>query len=1002
MLRLRTYRKLQRRGIFKSMTRFLSILGIVLIGTGFLAGLLATAPDMKLTVDRYYAENRFMDIDIKGTLGLTDADADALCELDWVETVMPARVADVIMDCSNGSSYVVRLAGSDLERRGTDAFLNDFRLVRGRMPAHPDEVIAVELSKFSEIHHEVGEIFKISPQNPDYEERDDTYREQTFRIVGIAETPQYMTTETEPSTVGTGHVELVFFGDIDAFSLDVYTDLYIRVRGADDLNCFEDTYCERIDEVEGALESLGTERSILRTDEVRSEAQEKIDDAWDEFNDAKADAEESLSDARDTLDDAGKELADAREKLDDGRKEYDKAHYEFYKQKGIAEKAFEDGKQQLQQALAAGLIPEEMYRAELEKAEKSYDEAMATFTREHRKLADAKQELLDGAQEILDAEKELEDAERDYADARERTDRELSDAEKKITDAQEELDDLDDAEWIITDRRDSVSYYSYKSNTEKVDAVAKVFPIFLFLVAALVALTTMTRMVEEERTQVGTLKALGYSDGEILSYYIIYCVLATLSGSVLGVWIGFRVLPSVISEAYGMMYTIPKIVTVFRWDIVAVIVPVAILSTLAATLWACLSTLREKPARLMLPKAPKAGKRIFLEYIGFLWRPMRFTRKVTFRNIFRYKKRLYMTVIGIAGCTALLLTGFGLKDSINDILSKQFGELYHYDMTVMLSDGDALEKSPEIREYLDTAGTIGAYMEAHSETGTVTANGKKQETSIYVPRDIERMPALISLRERNKEHTPIPFGESDVVLTEKMCEQLGLKKGDTFTLTDDEGNEATLSVAGITENYVTSYTFISASMYEKCFSREPEFDHILAAYADKSIDEGTISAALLRYDDVLLVQFNSSVRTSFDNLIGNINYIVYVLIIAAGALAMIVLYNLTNINVSERKKELATIKVLGFYEPEVARYIYRETNALSFIGMLVGFVFGIWLHAFVIHTAEVDAVMFGRTLYPKSYVLAGAITILFTLFVDLIMLPKIRGISMVESMKANE
>ena len=555
---------------------------------------------------------------------------------------------------------------------------------------------------------------------------------------------------------------------------------------------------------------------------------------------------------------------------------------------------------------------------------------------------------------------------------------------------------------MILGHTDLVSHASYKSNTEKIDAIARVFPLFLFLVAALVALTTMTRMVEEERTQIGTLKALGYSDMRILFYYLGYSFWASLLGCAIGVILGFRLLPSVISQAYSMMYTLPTIVTPFRWQEALIIAPVAIVCTTGATLMACLSQLKEKPSRLMLPKAPKAGKRIFLEHIPFIWNRLKFTQKVTCRNIFRYKKRLYMTVIGIAGCTALLLTGFGLRDSINDIVDKQFFELYLYDMTISLKNEDSLAESSELQSILDDGTLITSYATVHNETASASTELGKETTTIYVPKQTDRLKEHILLRNRLS-GADVPFTEDSVVLTEKMCEQLGLSVGDSFTLTPDDGGKATLTVTGITENYVSSYVFISETTYIDAFGEQPEYNQVIAkAVSDDTATHDAIASKMLLLDDVSLVSFNSSIKESFDNLIGNINYIVYVLILAAGALAIIVLYNLTNINISERKKELATIKVLGFYEREVAGYIYRETTVLSILGTLVGFLFGKGLHAFVIQTAEVDAVMFGRTLYPSSFLWAAVVTLLFTFLVELIMMPKIRRISMVESMKAND
>lgn len=942
-----------------------------------------------------------MDFDIKGTMGVTDDDADYLRALDDVETVMPAKVTDVIMAGSNGTSYATRLYGIPLEQRGTKSFLNDFVLLEGRLPKTSSEVLLCSTNRFTQ-NHKVGETFTISEENTDYEDRADTYAVETYTTVGIIRCPQYMTVETEPCSVGTGKLELILYTFESCYSLDVYTDLFLTVRGATDINSFQSDYTDLMERIGDNLETIGKERSVIRFVTVKEDAQQEIDDAQVDYNDAKSDAEADLADARKKLDDAQVELADAKDELETNQKKYDYAHYQYYKQKNAFEKDIQSKRADASAALNAGMITQAQYDGMIQQIDEGEKTGQAEFKKNHRKLADAKVKLADGADKLADAEQELADAEQEYADAEEDLKRELRDAQQKIDDAQKELDDLDEPEWMLLDRSDTVSYASYKNNTEKIDAIAKVFPIFLFLVAALVALTTMTRMVEEERSQIGTLKALGYSDGNILRYYLSYSISASLFGCIIGVVVGFKLLPSVISQAYSMLYTIPPIITVFRWGTALTIAPIAVCCTTLATLWACITSLREKPSLLMLPRVPQAGKRIFLERIPFIWKMLKFTQKVTCRNIFRYKKRLYMTVIGIAGCTALLLTGFGLRDSINDIVEKQFGALYIFDMTVFLKDGDVLKSNSEIADYFNTSDEIESYAAIHVEDGRVLSGGKSEKTNIYVPQVTDELKKHIRLRTRDA-HADVPFHDDSVVLTEKMCEQLNLSIGDAITLEDDAGQQVELTVTGITENYVTSYVFMSDALYQKLFHTFPEYDSLIVSVANiDSATEESISKKLLAFDDITLVQFNSSIQDSFNNLIGNINYIVYVLILAAGALAMIVLYNLTNINISERKKELATIKVLGFYEPEVAKYIYRETTFLSILGTLVGFAFGVWLHAFVIKTAEMDAIMFGRTLYVRSFLLAAAVTLLFTLLVDLIMLPKIRKINMVESMKASD
>ena len=520
----------------------------------------------------------------------------------------------------------------------------------------------------------------------------------------------------------------------------------------------------------------------------------------------------------------------------------------------------------------------------------------------------------------------------------------------------------------------------------------------------MVVLTTMTRMVEEERQQVGTLKALGYSTGKIAVKYLFYASLASITGSVLGLAIGTRLFPYIIINAYNIMYDVPDILTPINVPYSLLASLSMILCTLAVTLWACWAEVREVPATLMLPKAPKAGKRILLERVTPIWSRMKFTSKVTARNLFRYKKRFLMTVVGIAGCTALLVTGFGVRDSVSDIVGLQYGEISQYQLTLGLMDESALE-GRALQSILDDSSRITDSLPAmQAEMDVVPKDGKPADSLVvFVPQDVEALPEYFQFRHRT-DGQEVTFDEDSVVVTEKICERQGWKVGDTITLQDEDGNEAKLTITAICENYIYHYVYISPKTYQESFGKEMEANSVLCKLPEEmdSATEEQLGTDLLQCRDVASAQFTDTLSESFNNSIQSINSIVVVLIISAGVLAFIVLYNLTNINVTEREKELATIKVLGFYDGEVSAYIYRETILLTVIGTALGLVLGMGLHQFVIRTAEVDMVMFGREVYWPSYVWSTLLTFLFSALVNLVMHHKLKNISMVESMKAPE
>ena len=610
----------------------------------------------------------------------------------------------------------------------------------------------------------------------------------------------------------------------------------------------------------------------------------------------------------------------------------------------------------------------------------------------------------EGMAQLEDAQKEVDEGLADYEEGWQEAQDQFAEAEEELADGESQLREIEEGEWYVFSREDNVGFSSYDSNADKIAAIASVFPVFFFLVAALVALTSMTRLVEEERQQIGTLKALGYSPAAIASKYMIYAAIATAAGCVVGVAAGMQVFPTIIINAYAIMYDIPHTLTPVNWPVAALASGAALVVTLVPTLNACWSALREAPARLMLPKAPKAGKRILLERITPLWKRMKFTHKVTARNLFRYKKRFFMTVIGIAGCTALLVTGFGVKDSISDIVELQFDQLNQYQLIVGLKDESALEGA-KLQEILGDKDRVEDYLPVLQDSGQVVPKGSDPADSVTIlaPSDVDRYREYFQFRDRTSGQ-PVDFTEDSVVITEKLSERQHLKVGDQITVKNQDEAEAAFTITGICENYVSHYLYLSPAAYEEAFGEAPSWNALLCKLPaqEDAQDEDQLTTDLLKCRDISGTQYTTELSRSFNDTISSINFIVVVLIVSAGILAFIVLYNLTNINIAERQNELATIKVLGFYNREVAAYIYRETVLLTLIGTAAGLVLGIFLHQFVIRTAEIDMVMFGRSIYPLSYVWSALLTVVFSVFVNLVMYRKLKNVDMVESLKAPE
>lgn len=917
----RTRRKHFWRDLRGSLNRFLSILFIVALGSGFMAGLAATSPDMYDTADRYMDDSAYYDMDLKSPLGFTEADVAAVAGLDVVDLLYAARVKDAELWDVHGEAYTSRIYA--VLRKDGSAEMNRPVLVEGRLPQSPDEcLIQATSGRYFNGNVGIGDTLQLSESDA---AGTVSAASRTLMVVGFAESPMCISVTAEASTVGSGKVVLHVYTQEAFFSSDVYTDLYLTVKDAAGEDCFSETYSDRIDAAKEVLKVIGKERTAARLAELCAEA----DDAAESLRSLAATAA-SLSELQVTMAQGTAAL--------------------------LPQNAAAAG-------MTAGSAP--VLASLLQKTQAGIVEALT------------------GSAAGGDAVLARLEAARAEAEA-------TADALRQSS-----------ADWILRTREDSVGYSSYKNNVGKVAALSKVFPVFFFLVALLVALTTMTRLVAENRGQIGTLKALGFSNGQILSEYLIYSLSASVLGCVLGFAVGFRLFPMAISSAYGMMFTVPETMTPFRPEIALWVAPITVGSILAATLIACWGEFRACPAVLLRPEAPAAGKRILLERIPFLWKRLPFSAKVTCRNLFRYKKRFFMTVIGVAGCSALLLTGFGLRDSINDIVDLQFGEIYKYDMSLILTDPEAWrQEGNSLTKKLEDRTKTDAWMAVSDGTGRALANDKNESVTLFVPENSEKMEQFITLRER-KSGKAIPFPDADVVLTEKLSETLGVSVGDTVTLENGAGLRRELTVAGITENYLSSYAYLSADAYSGAFGTDPVYRTILCKSADGTNREDRI-AELMADDAVLYVNSSDSLRESFADSIKSIDGVILVLILAAGLLCMVVLYNLTNVNICERRRELATIRVLGFHRREVERYIFRETNLLSLIGALAGLVVGIFLHAFVVRTVEIDMVMFGRTIYPLSYLFALLISVFFTLLVNQVMRRQIRKIDMVEAMKANE
>ncbi|WP_050632326.1 FtsX-like permease family protein [Bacillus andreraoultii] len=661
----------------------------------------------------------------------------------------------------------------------------------------------------------------------------------------------------------------------------------------------------------------------------------------------------------------------------------------------------------------AGIKRLTMTKQTLDATKKQLAEANRELTINETKIREGKSQLkkqeTNLKQAIAEGENQLQKARAELATGKEKYKKEKADAEKEIRKSEQKLKNAEEKltaipdHWFVNGREANPGYTDYHDDARRIGEVAKVFPLFFFLVAALVCMTTMTRMVEEERGQIGTLKALGYGTSTILSKYFIYAIASSLTGAIIGLLVGFKLFPTAIMNAYGIMYNIPNRITAFHMNYTILSLIIALTTTTVATLVVTMGELRSMPSVLMQPRAPKPGKRIFLERIAPIWSKLSFSQKVAFRNIFRYKQRFLMTVLGIAGCTALLLTGFGLRDSINDILDKQFKDIFLYDGQVVF-DTEKLADVQDINEVVKKEKEISASLPIVNVTVDTRSQDTNRsfETNLVVPQKTQSIGDFVNLHER-KTGLQVTIPNNAAVITEKLATLLHVQVGDIIEFRTNENKTYDVKVGAIVENYLAHYIYMSPDYYETVTKKVPAYNTALFNIKDRSsLNDQAFKEKLMEQNSVLGVGLIKSMADDFKDTMDSLDFVVLILIISAGVLAVVVLYNLTNINITERIREIATIKVLGFRNHEVDLYVYRENIFLTIIGTLVGLILGVILHKYVIKTMEIETMMFGQTAHAMSYVWSILLTLLFTLIVNFTMHFKLQKVNMVESLKSIE
>ena len=1032
--------------------RFISILIMALLGVGFFAGLYATGPDMRESLDKYLDETDTYDISIVSTLGLTDEDVSELKNIEGVEESYGIREKDVEA-IINEKEYVINFIDYNEN-------INKPVLVEGAMPQTSSECVIDQ--RFYKVYDcKIGDKLSIN-------DKDDNFKNDELIIVGVIESPLYISSSKGTTKLGAGSINCISYS-LDNINLDNYTSIGVKASGTKELQTDTKKYDEIITNAKDEIEKIKEERQVARYNDLINDANEELDKAKEEFNDEKKKGEEEIAKVEKQLEDGKKEIQNGKEKLEKARKELNsgknKAKEEFAKaqeqiekgKKQIAEskKTLEEEKKkyntssvQAEKAIneintnISSLEEQKHYlesigldttlveqninnlnvqkeqketqlktgKQEIKKAEKKIKSAQAQIEENVNKLNSEKKatnnkflvaqnQIKESESKILESEKEIKEAEEKLEKSKEEFNEKIEEAQKKLDDSQKDVDKIEVAKWYILDRNDNTGYNNVTQAITSIVNLSKIFPILFYVIAILISLTSMTRMVEEERIEIGTLKALGYSNMKIIFKYILYAMLASIVGGLIGMFIGLKLLPNIVWTMYTLLYYLPSFEAKLKigYGIVGIII--AFICIGGATFIVSYKELKNMPAVLMRPKAPKNGKRVILEKVTFLWKRLTFSQKVTVRNLFRYKKRVLMTIIGIAGCTALILAGFGIKDSITDIVHNQFERVNSYDISITVNTE---EDTTKLLKELKSKEQIKDNVEVNMQTGKLSANGVKKDVKISIPKEKNELYKVINLIDK-KTGKNIELSETGIIITDKVAQLLNVNEGDNINLIDNNDIEYEFRVDGIVENYVDHYVYMSKNMYEKQMKEHYETNMLLINTNNISEEDSeNLAREIVDYKEVSGINLTSSLITMVEDMLSLLDYVVIILIVSAALLAFVVLYNLANVNISERKREIATLKVLGFYDKEVDNYINKESIILTILGIALGFVLGYLLTKFLITTCEIEMLRFGRKISIISYIYSAVITCIFTLIVNKITHFSLKKIDMIDSLKSIE
>ena len=1026
------YAKNVLRTIWSNKRRSLILVLITALGAAFFIGIRSASPDMNITLSDYLDRQSMYDIQVISNYGLTEKNIEQLRAVDGVERVVSAYSTELFAKVGD-DNFIFRFHSCSTPGLESDKSAEP-EVVKGRMPVLSGEC-AVSI-RFAEMNRcSIGDTLTLSTGDDTLVA--DFVSHNVYVITGFVESPRYLRVDLGPSNKGSGSTQGYAYIPSSDFTLEVYTEAQVFLSNPEGYSRFDERFKAMSSAVEEELQLVGDELTAHRRRTMSARAAKEISDTaarLETAREALARSESELSESELLFTESQMELIRQRRLLNEqiisGRRELDIGNIELIGARLAIEQGkllLSDGRKTLEEIRSSQNRGTDISGASEEIERRlAYEETALQAKESELLLAEAELDtnrakllynadaldtsLYDGLVALSVAEVELSAARAvlDDSQARFQAEKASADAlttiaESTLSDARRTLGALPEAKCYVLGLDLNTGFESFRQDSERVGNIGRVFPLVFFLIAALVAFTSMVRIVEDDRSTAAVMHSLGYDPGKVLGKYVTYALSVGLPGVILGIAVGYRLFPTIIFDyGYRIMYRVPPVKILLYPELCVWVCVISLISIMVPTVLISITSVRQNPAVLMRPKAPSPGKRILLEYIQAIWTRMNFSAKVTARNILRYKKRFIMTIAGISGCTAIVLTGFGLHDSIRTLAAKQYDEIYLYDFIVTVANSSS-DKS-YLEHYLAQQNDVSGWQFQRWENIDAKLGDKETsyETIIIVPDDAEMLADFIKLADPHTGKPTVP-SDNGVIITQKLASLLKVSSGDEITIIDEDDAEWTVSVEGIAENYVRHFIYMTPVYYSIIKGVTPDYNTIVGRaprLADERVDE--ISEKLLENKSVTALIFNSKMRNFYDDTLNALNIIVFVLIVCGALLAFVVLFCLTGINIDERKREIATLKVLGFYDGEAMSYIFRENIVNTVVGSILGLGLGVLLHRYIIQTVEIDMMMFGRIVEPPSYVYSIALTFFFTFIVNVAMSGSIRKIDMIESLKSAE